>query len=679
MPCLALYLLGPPRVELDGEPVHIGRKKALALLAYLAVTPDSRSADAAAALHPRETLATLLWPGYDQRSARAHLRRALASLTNRLGSEWFATDRETIDLSPTPELWLDVDQFRQRLAACEAHAHAERDACPDCLALLTEATELYRGDFMTGFTLPDSQPFDDWQRQQTAGLRDELGSALERLSDRHAAQGHYEPAIGAARRWLELDPLREAAHRRLMELYAQAGRSSEALRQYRLCVRALEAELGVPPSAETTALYERLRAERLRPPEQETTLASTSPEPTSRLPSVLDPNAQPAAIPGEVFVAREQQLRVLSAHLEAALDGQARVVFITGGPGRGKTALMNQFARRALVAHSDLLVARGTCNAYSGTGDPYLPFRELMSALTGDVEAAWASGAISQDHARRLWAATPLAAQALLHHGPYLINTLLSGAALLARATAAAENGPAWLRELSVWAERERVGQADLPQSAIFEQFTNVIRALAERHPLLLTMDDLQWADSGSISLLFHLGRRLADGGGRVLILGAYRPEEVSAGRNGERHPLEPVLDELQRRFGDVCVDLAQADKIEGRRFVDAYLDVEPNRLGEGFRSALFQNTGGHPLFTVELLQAMQARGDLIQDASAGGRWVEGRALDWEALPARVEAVIKARVGRLDEKLYDTLSVASVEGERFTAQIIAQVLEIPER
>ncbi|NIP78802.1 MAG: hypothetical protein GWM90_06220, partial [Gemmatimonadetes bacterium] len=61
-----------------------------------------------------------------------------------------------------------------------------------------------------------------------------------------------------------------------------------------------------------------------------------------------------------------------------ALAGQGQVVFVTGGPGRGKTALMREFARRAMEVHPDLLVAGGNCNAYSGVGDPYLPFREVL-------------------------------------------------------------------------------------------------------------------------------------------------------------------------------------------------------------------------------------------------------------------------------------------------------------
>ncbi|NIO72144.1 MAG: hypothetical protein GTN71_24745, partial [Anaerolineae bacterium] len=91
-----------------------------------------------------------------------------------------------------------------------------------------------------------------------------------------------------------------------------------------------------------------------------------------------------------------------------------------------------------------------------------------------------------------------------------------------------------------------------------------------------------------------------------------------------------------------------------------------PNRLGVAFREMLYRQTRGHPLFTIELLRGLQERGDLVQDPE--GRWVEGPALDWETLPARVEAVIAERIGRLAEPLRAALRVASVEGEVFTAE-----------
>ena len=131
-----------------------------------------------------------------------------------------------------------------------------------------------------------------------------------------------------------------------------------------------------------------------------------------------------------------------------------------------------------------------------------------------------------------------------------------------------------------------------MQQSDLFGQLTKVLQALSHLHPLLLVLDDLQWADAGSIALLFHLARRLT--GQCILIVGAYRPDDLVAGRDGGRHPLEAVIHELQRDYGDIHVDLSQSD---GRQFVEALLDTEPNRLEPAFRSdALPAHRGPSPL-----------------------------------------------------------------------------------
>ncbi len=106
---------------------------------------------------------------------------------------------------------------------------------------------------------------------------------------------------------------------------------------------------------------------------------------------------------------------------------------------------------------------------------------------------------------------------------------------------------------------------------------------------------------------------------------------------------------------------------------MEALLDSEPNRLGKRFRDDLFQRTEGHPLFTTELLRALQARGDLVREGGPGGPWVEDSPLDWGALPPKVEGVIAERINRLDPASRELLTVASVEGETFTAQVVAQV------
>jgi predicted ATPase len=134
---------------------------------------------------------------------------------------------------------------------------------------------------------------------------------------------------------------------------------------------------------------------------------------------------------------------------------------------------------------------------------------------------------------------------------------------------------------------------------------------------------------------------------------------------------LEPVVGEFRRQFGRIQVDLRQS---ENRQFVDEFLDTEPNRLGPEFREPLYRHTHGHALFTVEMIRGMQERGDLVQDEA--GRWVEGSAVDWQTLPARVDGVIGERIGRLPIRLSELLKVASVEGESFTAEVIAQVLPL---
>jgi predicted ATPase len=142
-------------------------------------------------------------------------------------------------------------------------------------------------------------------------------------------------------------------------------------------------------------------------------------------------------------------------------------------------------------------------------------------------------------------------------------------------------------------------------------------------------------------------------------------------GRGGQRHPLEAVVNEFRVTFGDIDIDLARA---ENRLFLEAYLDSEPNRLDDRFRETLYHQTKGHPLFTIEFLRGMQERRDLIRDEE--GNWIEGKKLDWEILPTRIEAVIAERISRLDASIQEVLRVASVEGEVFTAEVLAKVFVV---
>ncbi|MDX1417671.1 MAG: BTAD domain-containing putative transcriptional regulator, partial [Candidatus Promineifilaceae bacterium] len=237
MPKLSLFLLGSPRVKLDEADIEVKPRKAFALLIFLAVTAETLT---------RDFLATLLWPASDQRRARRALRNRLSELKQTLGGSWIEAGRETIGLRSG--CWLDTAEF-QRLSAAE-HADPER---------LLEAVDLYRDDFLAGFTLPDCPAYDEWQYFQSESLRGDLAAALDRLVETLSDRGDYETAVPHARRRLALDPLHEPACRQLMRLYARAGQQSAALRQYDLCRQALAEELGVEPQEETMDLYDQIQ------------------------------------------------------------------------------------------------------------------------------------------------------------------------------------------------------------------------------------------------------------------------------------------------------------------------------------------------------------------------------------------------------------------------------------
>lgn len=672
---LALFLLGPPRIEVDGAPVEINRRKVVALLVYLAVTGET---------HTRDALATLFWPDNDQTQARAALRRALSVLNQHLG-DWLEIDREMVGLKPGSEVWLDAQCFNN----LTANLKRETDLDPTALERLAAAASLYHDDFLAGFTLRDCPGFDEWQFFQSESLRQKLAAVLEKLADAYSRRREFEQALAYARRWLALDPLHEPAHRQLMQLYAWLNQRAAAVRQYRECVRILEQELGVSPSAETIALYESLRSE----------VGERTPSGAGRVPagvpeggkgggnggagksqrrenpsSALTPNL-PAHHSSPPFVARERELAHLNRFLETALSGEGQVTLIVGETGSGKTALLHEFARQAQASHPDLMVVLGNNNAHTGVGDPYLPFREVLGLLSGDVQTTGSRSIISPENARRLRQFQPVADQLLAELGPDLLAHFMPGLVPAVQAV----SGPLASEK------RGRIepvhGAAPAEQRDLFEQFSNVLRAIAQHRPLLLALDDLQWADTASLNLLFHLGRRLE--GSRILLALTYRSSDVALGRPSsfpaaagqfERHPLEPVINELKRRYGLVELDLSQS---MSRRFVEAFLDSQPNELGPEFRAALYQKTQGHPLFTIELLRDMQERHDLIKNEQ--GRWVEGRTIHWDTLPARAEAVIAERIDRLEPELREILAVASVEGRDFTAQMIARLLQLPER
>jgi DNA-binding SARP family transcriptional activator len=287
-------LLGPPRVERDGVAVAFDTRKALALLAVLALADRPR---------PRDVLAELLWPEHDAEHARGALRRTLSALRSAIGAEAVDATRDRVSLARGGGLRVDVDVFRS--AAAEGR--------------LADAVAAFRGEFLEGFGLRDAPGFDDWQRSEADALGRELASVLARLVEETGD-------VAVAQRWLELDPLHEPAHRALIRLHAERGDRAAALAQYRECVRTLSRELGVPPLAETTRLYEAISEGTLEAP-----AAAPPPAPTLRRAPLVGRDREWAALAGVYDGIAEDGLAAL-------LEGEA---------GIGKTRLAEE-----LVAHA---------------------------------------------------------------------------------------------------------------------------------------------------------------------------------------------------------------------------------------------------------------------------------------------------------------------------------------
>ena len=336
MPRLTFYLLGSPRIQVDEEPVALRRRKALALLAYLAVTRRT---------HSRDALATLLWPGYGQSEARGHLRRALNSLRRALDHRWIETDYNSVGLSAAADIWTDVDHLHSAITSCRSHGHTTDEICPLCLPILDQAVALHQDGFMAGFTLPDAPDFDDRQYYQSELLRNECMAALDKLSRAYAVRGEYDLAIARALQRLSLDALHEPTHRLLMQLYAAADQQPAALRQYELCVKTLREEASAEPSAETTALKEQIRSGSFQWSIDHVQLLDSplrhSPSPAQSSHFVHQQRVHNLPAQTTPFVGRQAELTALT---QLFADPIQRLITILGPGGIGKTRLALEMA-----------------------------------------------------------------------------------------------------------------------------------------------------------------------------------------------------------------------------------------------------------------------------------------------------------------------------------------------
>ncbi len=299
-PGLRIRALGGLSLSLDGRPVtDLVSRRTEAVLVYLACARRPQS---------REALADLLWDERGQTQAAGNLRVVVNSLRRSLGP-FIQVDRYTIGVNPASDFSFDVADFETAAQA------ALRDANAPDRELLFRAAGLYRGEFLAGLSLPEGRRFEEWAMLERERLRRLQIQVLDALVDAAGRDRHYRAGIDLAMRLLQIDPLRESAHRQLMRLHARLGQRSNALAQYQACERVLRDELDVLPDTETRALAERIRA--------------------ATRPWTIAPPQTP-------FVGRRAELARIAQHLT---DPRCRLLTVAGIGGSGKTRLASEAAR----------------------------------------------------------------------------------------------------------------------------------------------------------------------------------------------------------------------------------------------------------------------------------------------------------------------------------------------
>lgn len=280
---LALTLLGPLEISRDGRPLALPYDKVRALLVYLAAEPQRR--------HARAAVADLLWPDQQGPAARHSLCQALMSLRHALDDDadrLLAVTRQDVGFMPDADTAIDYLRVSQLLAACDRHPHpnphlhphphsnphanagqapwsASDDDCAECARHRASVAELYRGPFLADLHLAslapggDASPFAEWAGGIRGWLHERVGRAVSMLAGYCERHGDDTHALAYAWRQIEIDPLCEDGHRRVMRRLAAAGDRGAALTHYARCRQRLATDADLEPEPETIALYEQIR------------------------------------------------------------------------------------------------------------------------------------------------------------------------------------------------------------------------------------------------------------------------------------------------------------------------------------------------------------------------------------------------------------------------------------
>ncbi len=325
-----------------------------------------------------------------------------------------------------------------------------------------------------------------------------------------------------------------------------------------------------------------------------------------------------------VFVGREAELRQMQQAYDAAVSGQGGLVMVVGEPGIGKTTVCEQLATYASMRGGRLLV--GHCYEEGSLSLPYLAFVEAMRSyvLDRDPEA--------------------------------LRSELGSGAADVARI-------------VSEVRDRVQVGLrgASDPEDdrwRLLNAITTFLHNAASVQPLVIVLEDLHWADRGTLDLLLHVARNLE--GARLLIVGTYRDVEVD-----RSHPLSATLGELRRVGTFARIPLRGLTVDEVHRMYEA---IRGQATPWGQAEAVHRQTEGNPLFVQEVLRYLVEEGIVVRE---GNRYV-AQGGEGVGIPEGLRDVVGRRLSRLSEKTNQVLAIAAVMGREFRLDVLQQVAGLPE-
>jgi len=604
---LRLCTFGGLRIERDGRPVQLSTQKVRDLLAYLVTFRDRP--------HPRAVLTSILWPDLPEEKSRRRLSDTIWRARRAVGPDVTLVDEDTLSFNPACDYWLDVEEFEGKVDKYTS-TQVEKSLYP-CLPVslstylleLNEAIDLYGGPFLDGL-------YHDWALLERERLRGLYLEALGHLLELYKQASNYSAALSVAQRLVAAEPLQEAAHRELMRFYHLLGRDAEAVAQYHRCREILREELDVAPAPETEALYHVLSRR-----------AAPSPEmPAVHLPALA---RHPISDLDELPLAgRETERSALLGHLEAAAAGQGGIVLLEGEAGIGKTRLARELVAGARWRNIGAMIA---------------------SAAKSDV---------SSSYALLLAALTPTLTPLRLRQLARVIDPvhLQAAAPLLSSSTHLPISSPIPpLPALPPPQARERLRQA----------LVALVLGLARIAPHLWVLEDLQWADAETLSLLPLLLPHLAKS--RALLLLTGRSAELRA------NPAAwDALQALDRAVSFPRYTLARLD-------ADAVGCLLRDLLGEedpGLADHLARESEGVPLYLAETLKAWRDEGYLLPTERGTWRW---RGDVPAALPSHLgEAVIDHRLSRLSPAAEEVLAAAAVIGTAVDFDLLTCVCALPE-